>query len=97
MKFDGDKPEHPPPVHLAILFKSTFLHLRTAMAPASTKYLRQRSSIPPSTNRIMDFYVPYLKTFSLHTPIEHNWIQIVFFPMIIVDYNVTRNSNTVLT
>ena len=36
-----------PPVALAILFRSCFLHLLTAMAPASTKYLRQRSSIPP--------------------------------------------------
>jgi hypothetical protein len=36
-----------PPVALAILRRSTFLHLLTAMAPASTKYFRQRSSIPP--------------------------------------------------
>ena len=36
-----------PPVALAIRFKSTFLHLLTAMAPASTKYLRHKSSIPP--------------------------------------------------
>ena len=35
------------PVALAILLKSGFLTLLTAMAPASTKYLRQRSSMPP--------------------------------------------------
>ena len=36
-----------PPVALAILLRSSFLHLRTAIAPASTKYFMQRSSIPP--------------------------------------------------
>lgn len=39
-----------PPVALAMRFRSTFLHLLTAIAPASTKYLRQRSSIPPVVN-----------------------------------------------
>ena len=36
-----------PPVALAILLRSSFLHLRTAIAPASTKYFMHRSSIPP--------------------------------------------------
>lgn len=35
------------PVALAILLRSAFLTLRTPMAPASTKYFKQRSSIPP--------------------------------------------------
>jgi hypothetical protein len=30
------------PVALAILFRSAFLHLLTAMAPASTKYCKQQ-------------------------------------------------------
>ena len=34
-------------VALAILLRSSFLHLRAAMAPVSTKYLRQRLSMPP--------------------------------------------------
>lgn len=36
-----------PPVALAILFRSTFLHRLTAIAPASTKYFKHKSSIPP--------------------------------------------------
>mmetsp|Transcript_19336 Transcript_19336/g.35914 ORF Transcript_19336/g.35914 Transcript_19336/m.35914 type:complete len:271 (-) Transcript_19336:471-1283(-) len=35
-----------PPVALASLLRSSLLHLRAAMAPASTKYFRHRSSIP---------------------------------------------------
>uniref|UniRef100_A0A1A9VFW5 Uncharacterized protein n=1 Tax=Glossina austeni TaxID=7395 RepID=A0A1A9VFW5_GLOAU len=35
------------PVALAIIFKSLFLTRRTAIAPDSTKYFIQRSSIPP--------------------------------------------------
>mmetsp|Transcript_22198 Transcript_22198/g.74684 ORF Transcript_22198/g.74684 Transcript_22198/m.74684 type:complete len:317 (-) Transcript_22198:692-1642(-) len=35
-----------PPVSLAMRRRSSRLHLRAAMAPASTKYLRARSSIP---------------------------------------------------
>uniref|UniRef100_T1GEF0 Uncharacterized protein n=1 Tax=Megaselia scalaris TaxID=36166 RepID=T1GEF0_MEGSC len=35
------------PVALAIIFKSLFFTLRTAIAPASTKYFIQRSSTPP--------------------------------------------------
>lgn len=35
-----------PPVAFAIFLRSSFLALRTPIAPASTKYLRQRSSIP---------------------------------------------------
>jgi hypothetical protein len=35
-----------PPVALAIRRRSSFLQRRTAMAPASTKHFRQRSSIP---------------------------------------------------
>jgi type III secretory pathway component EscT len=31
------------PVALAILFRSAFLHLLTAMAPASTKYYKQQA------------------------------------------------------
>lgn len=36
-----------PPVALAILLRSTFLQRLTARAPASTKYFRHKSSIPP--------------------------------------------------
>eukprot|EP01139_Manchomonas_bermudensis_P000601 Amastigsp_a664_855.p2 type:complete len:318 gc:universal Amastigsp_a664_855:99-1052(+) len=36
-----------PPQALAMRFMSVFLTRRTAIAPASTKYLRQRSSMPP--------------------------------------------------
>jgi hypothetical protein len=35
-----------PPVALAMRFRSSFLTLRMAMAPASTKYFRHRSSMP---------------------------------------------------
>merc|ERR1712012_1443057 len=35
------------PVALAILLRSCLLHLLTAMAPASTKYFKHRSSMPP--------------------------------------------------
>lgn len=35
------------PVAFAILFRSAFLHRLTPIAPASTKYLRHKSSIPP--------------------------------------------------
>ena len=36
-----------PPVALAIRFKSVFLQRLTAMAPASMKYFKHKSSIPP--------------------------------------------------
>ena len=36
-----------PPVALAMRFMSSVFTRRTAMAPASTKYLRHKSSIPP--------------------------------------------------
>lgn len=38
-----------PPVALAILFRSTFFTLRTAIAPPSTKYFMHKSSIPPDS------------------------------------------------
>ena len=36
-----------PPVAFAIRLRSIFLHRRTAIVPLSTKYFRQRSSMPP--------------------------------------------------
>jgi hypothetical protein len=40
-----------PPVARAMLARSSLVTRRTAIAPASTKYLRHRSSIPCSTSR----------------------------------------------
>lgn len=36
-----------PPVAFAMRFKSAFLQRLTAIAPASTKYFKHKSSIPP--------------------------------------------------
>lgn len=51
-----------PPVALAILLRSTFLQRLTARAPASTKYFRHKSSIPPVVRITL---APAAKIFSI--------------------------------
>lgn len=47
---------------LQLTLRSDFLHRLTAMAPASTKYLRQRSSMPPVVRMTL---APVFKIFSI--------------------------------
>jgi len=53
-----------PPVALAIRLRSVFLHRLTAIAPASTKYFRQRSSMPPVVRMTL---APAARIFSMRS------------------------------
>ena len=61
-----------PPVALAMRFRSAFLHLRTAMAPFSTKYLRHRSSMPPV---VRTTFAPAAKIFSIRSFVMSDSLQ----------------------
>ena len=82
-----------PPVALAMRFKSSFLHLLTAIAPASTKYFKQRSSIPPVTSTTL---APADSIFSILSLVMSDslYIYTIVFPYIqLVHYLFLISSN----